>query len=69
MVKNYWTLFYLTLIGMIIFVSLFISPRLFMNTTIEYHVVKEYFIYLYSIPIFVLLIIAIILIRKKKRAN
>ena len=24
MVKNYWTLFYLTLIGMIIFVSLFI---------------------------------------------
>jgi len=53
----------------IIFVSLFISPRLFMNTTIEYHVVKEYFIYLYSIPIFVLLIIAIILIRKKKRAN
>ena len=69
MVKNYWTLFYLTLIGMIIFVSLFISPKLFMNTTIEYHVVKEYFIYLYSIPIFVLLIIAIILIRKKKRAN
>ena len=53
----------------IIFVSLFISPRLFMNTTIEYHVVKEYFIYLYSIPIFVLLIIAIILIRKEKRAN
>ena len=69
MVKNYWTLFYLTLIGMIIFVSLFISPRLFMNTTIEYHVVKEYFIYLYSIPIFVLLIIAIILIKKEKRAN
>ena len=53
----------------VIFVSLFISPRLFMNTTIEYHVVKEYFIYLYSIPIFVLLIIAIILIRKEKRAN
>ena len=53
----------------VIFVSLFISPRLFMNTTIEYHVVKEYFIYLYSIPIFVLLIIAIILIGKKKRAN
>ena len=24
MIKNYWTLFYLTLIGMIIFVSLFI---------------------------------------------
>ena len=69
MVKNYWALFYLTLIEMIIFVSLFISPRLFMNTTIEYHVVKEYFIYLYSIPIFVLLIIAIILIRKEKRAN
>ena len=40
-----------------------------MNTTIEYHVVKEYFIYLYSIPIFVLLIIAIILIKKEKRAN
>ena len=53
----------------VIFVSLFISPRLFMNTTIEYHVVKEYFIYLYSIPIFVLLIIAIILIKKEKRAN
>ncbi|OKZ82134.1 MAG: hypothetical protein BHW07_02310 [Clostridium sp. CAG_433_25_7] len=53
----------------IIFVSLFISPRLFMNTTIEYHVVKEYFIYLYSIPVLLLLIISIILIRKKKRAN
>ena len=40
-----------------------------MNTTIEYRVVNEYFIYLYSIPIFVLLTIVIILIRKKKRAN
>ena len=53
----------------IYYIIIFISPRLFMNTTIEYHVVKEYFIYLYSIPIFVLLIIAIILIRKEKRAN
>lgn len=53
----------------IIFVSLFISPRLFMNTTIEYHVVKEYFIYLYSIPIFVLLIIAIILIKKREKSK
>ena len=53
----------------IIFVSLFISPRLFMNTTIEYHVVKEYFIYLYSIPVLLLLIISIILIIKGKRAN
>lgn len=29
MVKNYWTLFYLTLIGMIIFVSLFILGFVF----------------------------------------
>ena len=29
MVKNYWTLFYLTLIGIIIFVSLFILGFVF----------------------------------------
>lgn len=52
----------------IIFVSLFISPKLFKNTTIEYHAVKEYFIYLYSVPVLVLLLTAIVLIKKKNKS-
>lgn len=51
----------------IIFISLFVSPKLFSNTTIEYHFVKDYFIYIYTIPVLILLILATFIIRNKKR--
>lgn len=53
----------------IIFISLFISPNLFANTTIEYHIVKEYFIYLYSIPVLILVTISCLIIKFRKKAN
>lgn len=51
----------------IIFLSLFVSPKLFANTTIEYHFVKDYFIIIYTIPVLILLVLAIFMMRKKKR--
>ena len=51
----------------IIFLSLFVSPKLFANTTIEYNFVKDYFIIIYTIPVLILLIIAIFMIKRKKR--
>lgn len=50
----------------IIFVALFISPKLFSNTTLEYNIVKNYFIYIYTIPVLILFILSFIIIKIKK---
>jgi len=50
----------------IIGICLFISLNLFNNTTIGYDFVKKYYIYIYSIPLFILLILSNIIIKIKK---
>ncbi|MBP3635061.1 MAG: endospore germination permease [Bacilli bacterium] len=49
-----------------IIISLILSTMLFKNTTIAYNVVKDYYIFVYTIPIFSLIIISIIIARFKK---
>lgn len=52
-----------------IILSLFISTILFKNTTIGYSLVKRYFSILYTIPIFLLLLISFIISRFKKNKD
>lgn len=54
---------------LIIFISLFIAPKMFSNTTIEYNFVKNYFIFIYTIPVLILMITCFILIKKKQRSS
>ena len=50
----------------IVGICLIISLNLFNNTTIGYNFVKKYYVYIYSIPIFILIIISNIIIKCKK---
>ena len=50
----------------IIGICLFLSLNLFNNTTIGYNFVKNYYIYIYFIPLFVLIMLSNILIKTKK---
>ena len=52
-----------------ILISLIISTMLFKNTTVGYDLVKNYFVKIYSIPIFILLVISIIISVLKKNKN
>ena len=49
----------------IIFICLLTSLVIFKNTTLAYNIVKKYYISIYSIPIFIIIIISNILIKKK----
>lgn len=53
----------------LIAVALVFSTMLFKNTTIGYDLVKKYFSIIYSIPIFILVIVSVILILFKKNKN
>lgn len=61
-INRYKKIPFLIIIG----ICLFISLNLFNNTTISYNFVKNYYIYIYSIPLFILIIISNILIKIKK---
>ena len=50
----------------IVGICLIISLNLFNNTTIGYNFVKKYYVYIYSITIFILIIISNIIIKCKK---
>lgn len=52
-----------------IIIALIFSTMLFKNTTIGYALVKKYFSILYTIPIYILIIISVILIVFKKNKN
>ena len=55
-----------TLFFIIIGICLFLSLNLFNNTTIGYNFVKNYYIYIYSIPLLILIMISNTLIKIKK---
>lgn len=52
-----------------VIISLFASMVLFKNTTIGYNTVKNYYIFIYSVPILILIIISIIIIKFKRNKN
>lgn len=61
-IKKFKKISYSIIIG----ICLILSLMLFKNTTIGYNIVKKYYIFIYSIPIFTLLIISNIIIKIKK---
>ncbi len=52
-----------------VLVALIISTMLFKNTTIGYNLVRNYFVFIYSIPILILVIISVIISKFKKSKN
>ena len=54
---------------LIIVSALFLSTMLFKNTTVGYNVIKNYFAPVYSIPIFILVIVSLIISTLKKSRN
>ena len=50
----------------IIFISLVLSLFIFKNTQLAYNLVKKYYIYIYSIPLLIIIIISNIIIKFKK---
>lgn len=52
---------------LLIAISLFISPKLFYNTTAEYNFVKQYYIYIYTIPFLIYIIFTLIIIKIKHK--
>ena len=55
-----------SLFFIISFICLFISLNLFDNTTIGYNFIKKYYIFIYSIPLLVIVILSCIVIKIKK---
>ena len=51
----------------IIGICLFFSLNLFKNTTMGYNIVKNYYFYIYFIPILILIIMSNIIIKRKKK--
>ncbi len=51
----------------IVIASLFLSTMLFKNTTIGYDFIKKYFVLIYTIPIFILVLVSVILSHIKSR--
>ena len=54
---------------MIIGISLYTSLVLFKNTTIAYNFIKKYYIYIYSIPLLIILLSSCFFIKIKKKEN
>ncbi len=50
----------------LIIIILIISTMLFKNTTIAYDIVKNYFVFIYTIPIFLLIIISLIVVKRNR---
>ena len=61
-IKKYKKIPYFIIIG----ICLFLSLILFNNTTIGYNFIKKYYIYIYSIPLLLIVIISDLLIKIKK---
>ena len=50
-------------------ICLIISLNIFKNTTISYNIVKNYYIFIYSIPLLILLVISLLLIKIKRNKD